>query len=95
MWWREVPTACQMKKNREGRDENIFDIDRITRIALHKTKIRGRLEGREISQNELEDMKDFLEFKISIWMTPWTFKGSTASRPFAVRRATGRVCRLP
>ena len=51
------------EKNREGRDENIFDIDRITRIALHKTKIRGRLEGREISQNELEDMKDFLEFK--------------------------------
>lgn len=51
------------KKSREGRDENIFDIDRITRIALHKTKIRARLEGREISQQELEDMKDFLEFK--------------------------------
>ncbi|MBI5186511.1 MAG: PilZ domain-containing protein [Nitrospinae bacterium] len=51
------------KKAKENLDENVYNIERITRIALHKTKIRARLEGREVSEKEQEEMKDFLEFK--------------------------------
>ena len=43
------PDGMPNEKNREDRNGNIFDIDWITRVALHKTKIRARLEGREIS----------------------------------------------
>ena len=57
------PGGMPSAKEQGDRNGNIFDIERITRVTLHKTKIRARLEGREISPRELEDMKDFLEFK--------------------------------
>jgi hypothetical protein len=51
------------KKTRENFDENVYDIERIGRIAHNKTKIRARLENREVSEKEVEEMKDFLEFR--------------------------------